>query len=574
MIRIQKVRVKNFMSYGDRWTEIDVMKTGSTLIIGKNGAGKSSIIVEALTYGLFGKAFRNINKPMLVNSVNNRDCLVEIEFTANSHSYKVVRGMKPGVFEIYMDGVLINQEAKSRDYQKVLEVQILKINYQSWKQIICLGSAAFSPFMQLPPGTRKVIIDDLLDMVIFGVMSDEVKFKAAHTRERLKAEKSNLRLLESKISSHVSFIESIERSKVEEREGIETEISLLKESFKRLEGSHSTLKTEIATLRQNLSAKREEASSLERSADSKKSGLRRDIADAKKKIQFYQHKKVCPTCEQEIDSSFSHSHVDELARKMEEDESNLLELESATERSLSPMRADIKTWESELREREQELSRLNSEGLSIQKQITYLQEKLLAAPKGALDVDSYRAELEKLKEERFETDKKIRKHETRLKYFEEVERLLSDQGIKAQIIKTYVPLINSLINKYLREMEFHVSFHLDENFNETIRSRYRDTFTYSSFSQGEKAKIDLALLFTWREISKLKNSTNVNLLVMDETMDGSLDEDAVRYFLKIIQSADRDTNVFVISHNDKVRDSFDRMLVATKEGNFSVLTEA
>lgn len=574
MIIVEKVRAKNFMSYGDAWTEIDVLKTATSLIIGKNGAGKSSIIVEATTFAFFGKPFRDINKPQLINTVNDRDCKVEVEFVTNTHRYRVVRGMKPAVFEIYQDGQLINQESKTRDYQKVLEQQILKINYHSFRQIICLGSATFKPFMQLVPGVRRVVIEDLLGLSIFGVMNQELKFKIAHTKEKLKALDVELKLIDTKISSHVNFIDSIEKNKVEEKTKLEKEIARLNEEFKLLEKSNRNSKKNSAEVKRKYDDAVESLKSAESTYSRAMAEATSEKSSIEKKISFYEKNHVCPTCSQDIEEGFAHSHVSDFKQKLSEIDAKIEDLKSQSQSYLPKLRAEVKEALENLNAAEEKLSKLRADGMSNQKQINYLQTKLLSQHENKGNVEKFKEELEKMRADRLELDQRYRKSQVRMKYFEEAEKLLNDQGIKSQIIKTYIPLINSLINKYLKEMEFFVSFHLDENFNETIKSRYRDTFSYNSFSEGEKRKIDLALLFTWREISRMKNSTSMNMLVMDETMDGSLDEESVKYFLRLVQSMEKNTNIFVISHNDKVRDSFERMIIASKDGNFSQLTEA
>lgn len=565
MIHFKSVRFKNILSTGNAWTEISLDRNKSTLIIGHNGAGKSTML-DAISFALYGKAFRNINKKQLLNSINQKELLVEISFNIGPKDYLVKRGIKPNVFEIWCNGELINQDAAARDYQSYLEETILKLNYKSFGQVVVLGSSTFVPFMQLKASERRNVIEDLLDIQIFTVMNTLLKERVSKNKEEITEIKYQIDLLKNKIESAKEHNESI-------RELKEGEVVKLKDKLKEqitlIEAEQSAvdnLVQEVSKLAESVSdkpamkKKLQELEKIDGQLSAKLSKLRKDIA-------FYEDHDNCPTCRQGIEHDFKEQTVSESAGKIEEIETAQTELngkrESVTTRlnEIDEVEASMSSMNLEMSEHNANYKMAMNVCKSIKNELTEAEESV-----EAIDV----SHIQKIE------DDLTSNHQKQVELFEDKEMLslvssmLKDGGIKTRIIKQYVPVMNKLINKYLASMDFFVQFELDESFNETIKSRFRDEFSYSSFSEGEKLRIDLALLFTWRAVSKLRNSVSTNLLVMDEIMDSSLDDSGTEEFLKIINEITADSNVFIISHKgDQLHDKFDSTIRFEKTKNFS-----
>ena len=566
MIKFHKVRYKNFLSTGDSFTEIILDKKPTTLIIGANGSGKSTVL-DALTFGLFGKAFRKVNKMALVNSINKKQTVVEVEFSIGRNQYKVMRAIKPNKFEIYLNGNLIHQDANVRDYQAILEQQILKLNYKSFTQVVVLGSSSFTPFMQLVTIERRNIIEDILDIQIFTVMNDILKQRYTALRHELNEIKTNLKIGEGKIKSQEETMKRLEENRDEQITKLKSNIEKSDEQEAIYEGSIDIL-TRGVEKQQNLKEDEDDVRIKLQSVLVEEKKFESDRRKLLKEEKFYETNDECPTCKQDIEEGHK-SHICEEIDKTVEELNTKLE-----ERSNSIV--EINTRLEEIAEINQEITRIQTEIQKEQSHITAGQRYRKELNKELKDLEA-----QKHTEKDKETLERYRKAYSQLEemekglvnkrhYFDLAEILLRDSGIKTKIIRQYLPIMNKLINKYLASMEFFVQFELDEEFNEQIKSRYRDNFTYSSFSEGEKMRIDLALLFTWRSIAKLKNSVNTNLLILDEVFDSSLDEGGTDEFLKILNTLGNDTNTFIISHKgDSMNEKFNNIIEFEKAQNFS-----
>ena len=542
-------------------------KNNNVLIIGDNGSGKSTIL-DALCYSLFGKPFRRINKPQLVNSVNGRDCVVEIEFETNGRNYKIIRGMKPNIFQIYSDGNLINQDSASKDYQEYLENFILKMNYKSFTQIVILGSASFTPFMQLTPADRRIIIEDLLDIQIFSVMSVITKQKYQLNKEELEKNRLEDKLKQEKkvlVERTIQGLKDNNEEKLSElvkkKDSYIQDIDKLENEIDDLEKNRSNLNDDC----KNINLLREKYKKL----ISLQSKIENNIQRHQKEIDFFENNGKCSTCTQDIDPTLKRERIDDLEDKKDEYKEGLSKISEEINTCLSSINeldkklAQIQILGNDITSRKTKRNHLISLNNELQTSIDNLSnsDKLLIENKNELqkimiELDDNHIQRERILDER--------------KYLETALSLLKDGGIKTKIIKQYLPIINKQINKYLSMMNFFVTFEIDENFEETIKSRYRDIFSYENFSEGEKMRIDLALLFTWRMIAKMKNSVNTNLLILDEVFDSSLDINGTDEFLKIMRSFTNDANFFVISHRqDQLIDKFDAIYRFVKQKNFS-----
>lgn len=565
MIVFTKLRYKNFLSTGNAFTEIDLTKTNSSLVVGQNGSGKSTML-DALSFALFGKAHRNVNKPQLINTVNNKDCLVEVEFAALGQQFKIVRGLKPAKFEIWQDGTMINQDSHAKEYQKVLEQNILKLNHKSFHQIVVLGSSSFIPFMQLPAQHRREVIEDLLDINVFSKMNTVLKEKIAVLKDSIRENEYALELNDSKIDTQKDHIVELEKISESAKDKLETELTEQQAELARLEDLvEEYTDTRLREVEKFLFATKRKIDELEKydfQFDQKIKKFDKDIA-------FYADNDTCPTCDQEITDDTKNRKLKETSesRQQIEDASVTLGLEIAKH-------YDEMTWHEKILSEEtskfQDVEVYRRDIARTKARIRSLQCDL---SQGGQDMDSLqtaKSTLEDLRRSREEiVQRKMDLAEER-EYNNVITELLKDSGIKTKIIKQYLPVINKLTNQYLQVLDFYVHFDLDEGFNETIRSRHRDAFSYSSFSEGEKQRIDLALLFTWRQIAKMKNSVATNLLILDETFDSSLDADGVENLLKILETLDDDTNVFIISHKGELLDNkFDRKIEFVKDKNFS-----
>lgn len=566
MITFEKIRWKNFLSTGQQFTEVDLTESPTTLIVGNNGAGKSTIL-DALCFVLFNKPFRKINKPQLINSVNERELLVEVEFKIGTVDYKIVRGIKPSVFEIYRNNELIDQDAANKDYQKHLEQSILKLNFKSFTQVVILGSSTFVPFMQLPAAHRREVIEDLLDIQIFSQMNGILKERIKDAKDEQRQCEYELELAQQKVDMQVRNIQNlteVDAKHVEDKQERfvknENRVMEIGEKIKLIEKDVNAMEPEILQL-DVMVEKHEKFKDM-------KSKLHHKYEQSKKDYDFFVEHKTCPVCTQDIDKDFRVDKQAELNQKC-------VELHDAQSKILG----SITTFSNQVKELRDKASKINNMRYEIQS-LTKEQLRLLKENTQIMtDVGSDSASLEKEKQELVEMqgllDNKqkscsnINKQTDHLKV---VAGLLKDGGIKTKIISKFIPVINQRINKYLQSMDFYVNFTLDDNFNEKILSRFRDDFSYASFSEGEKQKIDLALLFTWREVAKLKNSVSTNLLLLDEVFDSSLDQSATDELMRILKGLGEKTNLFVISHKgDVLYDKFERIVEFSKDGDFSTM---
>jgi DNA repair exonuclease SbcCD ATPase subunit len=566
LIFFKAIRWKNFLSTGNAFTEIDFAKANTTLIVGENGAGKSTML-DALCFVLYNRPFRKINKPQLLNSINKKDLVVEIEFSIGANHFKVVRGLKPAVFEVYKNGSLLNQDADSRDYQDVLEHQILKLNHKSFCQVVVVGSASFVPFMQLSAQHRREVIEDLLDIQIFSTMNTLLKERVSDNQQQLQNVNAAINLNNEKIKLTNEHILAMQRSAEElidkyraELRAITDRIEYEKQSSESIDEQITKLNEEISD-EQTIEKKRGKTIFYEQQLRAKLEKLGDDVA-------FLQSHENCPTCKQNIDESFRATEVDKKLYSCTEVESGIVQLKEEANK--------IDARLTEIRETNSKISDLSIKRIThtnnaksliqqakkIVKDIDEAEDKV----KQAFDVESLNTLEEILASQQIEKEDVLKDKDA----LGIVSVVLKDSGIKARIIKQYVPVINKLINKYLAALDFFVMFELDENFNETIKSRFRDDFSYASFSEGEKMRINLAILFTWRAVAKLRNSASTNLLIMDEVLDGSLDGNGTDEFLKILNNLTMDTNTYIISHKvDQMYDKFSNVLKFEKHKNFS-----
>ena len=567
MIHFHTIRWKNILSTGNVFTEIKLDKSPNTLVIGQNGAGKSTIL-DALCFALFGKPFRKINKPNLLNSINQAQGVVEVEFSIGKKQYKVVRGIKPNVFEIYQNDVLLNQDAAAKDYQEILEKSILKLNYKSFTQVVILGSASFVPFMQLSPADRRAIIEDLLDIQIFSSMNGLVKDKLSQIKESNTKVKYDIELTAEKINMQK---DAIEESKKHNEAEILKKMGEVTESLTQMDeiGKKNTLILKhMTSLQSKISDKlaTENKSSKLLQLESK---LETRLKKLDKEEKFYEENHDCPTCKQSIADAFRRSQLSGIDKTKGEIGSAVKDIETQIEKTNARIQ-EIQKIVKHIQEHNNEVVKNNSTVSAINK---YLEKTKKEIEELQNRKDNLEEENEKLKELKTQLQSLLKDQQslaTEKQYYDFAVNLLRDSGIKTKIIKQYLPIMNKLINKYLVAMDFFVNFNINENFEETIKSRHRDEFSYANFSEGEKMRIDLALLFTWRQIAKLKNSTNTNLLILDEVFDSSLDTVGTEEFLKLIHEMGHETNVFVISHKgDQLFDKFRSIIKFKKVNNFS-----
>ena len=565
MIVFKKVRWKNFLSTGNQFTEIQLDRNPTTLIIGENGAGKSTIL-DALCFGLFGKPFRNINKAQLINTINLKDLIVEVEFKISSVEYLVTRGMKPNRFEIYQNGILMNQDANNRDYQKILEQQILKLNYRSFTQVVILGSSTFVPFMQLKARHRREVVEEILDIQIFSLMNLLLKQKLKDLVDEIRDMDYQVNMAMEKISMQENHIDDIK----ENRSNAIREKQIKYNNNKDLIHEKNTERVGYDEKNKNLFASIDDQIEAEKRS-SKFKEIRATLIEKHKThesmIDFFETNIECPTCQQHIDENYKNTMI---TNRKEEDSvvtKGLKELREAEGKNQERLN-EIKKITDEIRDNQVTIARLNSSVTELEKFNAVLLKEIKTQSNETISQD----DIDKLKDMKKEckvAEEKRAELKKEKTYTEASKVMLQDTGIKTKIIKQYLPIMNKLINKYLNSMEFYVNFTLDENFNETIKSRYRDDFSYASFSEGEKMRIDLALLFTWRAIAKMKNSTNTNLLILDEIFDSSFDGAGTDEFLKILNTLTKE-NVFVISHKqDMLIDKFRSVLQFKKEKGFS-----
>jgi len=567
MILFQKIRWRNFLSTGNQFTEIDFTDAQTNLIIGTNGAGKSTVL-DALTFVLFNKPFRKINKSQLINSVNEKDCTVEIEFTTNSIDWKVIRGIKPNVFEIYKNNELLDRNAAAADQQKWLEENVLKLNYKSFTQIVILGSASFVPFMQLPAGSRREIIEDLLDIKIFSYMSNILREKIRSTNDEIRELTIRRDLVEEKIDMQNNFIEELENRG---KENIKNKNEKIRQNLKEqndLLGVNEFKNRELESLQTRIESFTSPDKKLKK-LGTLRGKLQQKVATITKEHKFFNENTVCPTCDQHIEESFRLNRINDAESKAKELQKGFEEIEEAI-RLEEDKQTQFKVLSREATNLTHDISKNNTRISGIQSRTRDLEQEIQTITEQLENRNTERHALEKLTEELEGLQFKQSNQKENNVYNEFAHSLMKDGGVKSKIIKRYLPLMNQQINKYLQLMDFYINFSLDEEFKETVKSPIHEDFSYESFSEGEKMRIDLSLLFTWREIAKMKNSASTNLLILDEIFDSSLDGFGTEYFTKIIKYVVSDANVFVISHKtDELIDKFDNLIKFDKVKGFS-----
>ncbi|AXQ70565.1 SbcC-like subunit of palindrome specific endonuclease [Synechococcus phage S-T4] len=566
MITFKKIRWRNFLSTGNQWTEINFTENSNTIIIGTNGSGKSTLL-DALTFVLFNKPFRKINKPQLINTTNEKDCLVEIEFSVGKKEYFVRRGMKPNVFDIEVNGNPLHKEADDRSNQRILEDNILKLNHKSFTQVVILGSSTFVPFMQLSGGHRREVIEDILDIKIFSAMNSIIKEKIKIFRDKSKVLEIKKDAVIDKIKMQEEFINELENrgnaninSKKESIAKIMDEVGQYTEKNLDLLDETSHLQTVISGF--------EGASDKLRKLGNLKGKISQKVSTITKEHKFFNEHTVCPTCDQDIEEEFRLNRIEAAQSKAKELQSGYKELEQAIKEE-EQREQQFKTISKEIVNLNHEISKNNSTISGFQRQVQQLESEIQTI---ANQLENRNTEHDKLVSFQNELEKiytDLSDQKESLSYHDFAFSLLKDGGVKRQIIKKYLPLINQQVNRYLRMMDFYINFKLDEEFNESIQSPIHEKFSYASFSEGEKMRIDLALLFTWREIARTKNSVNTNLLIMDEVFDSSLDGFGTEEFLKIIKYVIKDANIFVISHKDGLYDKFESVIKFDKVKGFS-----
>ena len=566
MLVFHKIRYKNFLSSGNQFTEIDFEKNHTNLIIGTNGAGKSTVL-DALTFGLFNKPFRKINKPQLVNTTNEKDCLVEIEFTVNNREYLVRRGIKPNVFDIEVNGVSLHKEADDRANQRILEENILKVNYKSFTQIVILGSSTFVPFMQLTTAHRREVIEDLLDIRIFSAMNNIIKDKIREKKDQVKSLELKKENLKDKMKMQQSFIEELENRG-------NANINTNQEKITKLDAEVGIYMTENARTEEDIFKFTKEQEEVVGAGDklvklnNLKGKISQKVTAITKEHKFFTENTVCPTCTQDIEESFRLNRITDAQNKAKELQKGYQDLEETIKIEQERERQFI-ALSKEITKLNHEISQNNTRIGLNQRQIRDLEHEIQTITQNLANRNTEHEKLEEFQTNLQKTFEDLSKKKEEIVYYDFAYSLLKDDGVKTKIIKKYLPFINQQVNRYLQMMDFYINFHLDEEFNETVKSPIHEDFSYSSFSEGEKMRIDLALLFTWREVARVKNSVNTNLLIMDEVFDSSLDGFGTDEFLKIIRYVIKDANIFVISHKADLHDKFESVIRFEKVKGFS-----
>ena len=570
MILFKKIRWKNFLSTGDRWTEMELDATGTTLIVGSNGAGKSTVL-DALCFVLFNKPYRKITKSQLVNTSNEKGTIVEIEFSIGSRNYLVRRGIKPNMFDIEIDGEMRNKEADDRINQKVLEEQILKLNFKSFTQIVILGSSNFVPFMQLSAPHRREVIEDLLDIKVFSAMNLIVKEKLRENRETvrtLELKKSNLH---DKVKMQEEFIEELDKRGKESIKEKEQKVNIVALDIDKILKKNEILNSSLNSVQTQLKTVSDSPKRLQK-LGSLKQKISNKVTRITKEHKFFTDNTVCPTCSQDIEESFRLNRIEDAQFRAKELKEGYQKLEESINEETDRER-HFTTLTKEISNLTYDISQNNTRISGLQQQTGDLQQEIQTLANKLQNRNTEHEELEKFKGELNSVFDQLASIKEEISYNDFAQSLLIDGGVKSKIIKKYLPLINEQVNRYLQMMDFYINFHLNEEFSETIQNPIHDKFSYSSFSEGEKMRIDLALLFTWREVARFKNSANTNLLIMDEVFDSSLDGVGNDDFIKIIKYVVKDANVFVISHKADMLDKFSTVVEFTKKAGFSYATK-
>jgi DNA repair exonuclease SbcCD ATPase subunit len=567
MIIFKTLSYRNFLSTGNYKTVIDLRKNNNTLISGDNGAGKSTML-DALTYSLFGRSFRGTKIPQLINSINNKECETEIEFLIGRDEYKIIRGLKPKRFEIYMNGDLLDQDAKSRDYQKILEEQILKMSYKSFCQVVILGSSNYVPFMKLSTTDRRLVVENLLDIDVFSTMNTIVRSRLQMVKEYVKDIDHKIEIAKSKIDEKQKLIDTLKKKSDDSIEDYKNEIETNNKEVSKLQEEIKELQHKVKSLF-DVVKDRDDCPKRLLKMEGLEQQLKNKIKTIQKSVKFYEENDTCPSCKQDIEEHHKTSMFDDKANEQKEVEDGISELteniNTTNERmtEINEILNSIDSLDDEINEKQ---TRINV----ALRYISTIQNRIAEVLNEGTEAQETKDELNKLIGEGKEHVERRKELVEDKHYYSIASTLLKDSGIKAKIIKHYLPIMNKLINKYLTDMDFFCQFNLDENFIETIKSRHRDEFTYNSFSEGERLRIDLSLLLAWREIARLKNSVNCNLLVLDEVFDSSLDAVGTEEFLKILTSFGNRANIFVISHkSDTMTDKFENHIVFEKKNNFS-----
>lgn len=568
MIIFKKIKWKNFLSTGNQFLEVNLNKTQTTLIIGTNGSGKSTLL-DAICFVLFNRPFRQIKKEQMVNTINNGDTVVEIDFSIGKKQYKVTRGIKPNIFEIYCDDVLLNQEASSVDYQKVLERNIMKLSYRSFVQVVILGSSSYEPFMKLRARYRKEAVEEILDIKVFSHMNLMLKEQQGQLSKQIDTAKFNVELLRKEHEIELGHYNQILNSNTDDKTNKENELQLHKQKTKEYLEKRQQLNDEYKQQETELEGKDKIETKL-RQLQKIETKIEQNLETHKKNLNFFQENDSCPTCTQKIDEQFREEkikHTDNKIQTLNDGMKDLVGEISNTEEKLTSMNKVSK----KLYDLTIETSKLNTSIDELKKYTDKLHTELLTLDNKEDDLKGMKIKLDELNKQIGLKDSELSDIISQKKYVDIVREILSERGARTRIIKKYLPIMNTLINKYLQAMDFYISFHLDEEFNETVKSRHRDTFDYNCFSEGEKMRIDLALLFTWRQVARMKNSTNTNLLILDEIFDSSLDGQGTEDFFKLMNTMSKE-NVFIISHKgDILFDKFTNIIKFEKQNNFTRL---
>lgn len=566
MILFKKVRYKNFLSTGDKFTEINLNESKTTLVVGHNGAGKSTML-DAVSFALFGRGHRNISKAQLLNSINKKGCIVEVEFLIGKAEFKIIRGIKPNIFEIWKNNKMINQSSHAKEYQKILEQNILKLNHKSFHQVVVLGSSSFIPFMQLNTNHRRDVIEDLLDINVFSKMNTLLREQTSQLKEEIRQASHEIEIIKSKTEAQEKYIKDVtaitNQTINKKRETIKSN----NENVKTLQSENNDLSTKVEADQGQAEQDLNKYSDKKQSLLQYQAQFKQQMGQVVKDAKFYEGNEICPTCSQDISQELRQSKIKaskvkakELTSAMDRATEESTAVEQAVQRAADRI-SEIREWQSNIHANNKEIERLQNEIQSLEEDIH---------GSATADLKSAKADLKSLIEIKENILERKLTLSDQFSYNNAIAEMLRDSGIKTKIIKQYLPVINQLVNQYLGVLDFFVHFDLDENFSETIRSRHRDDFSYDSFSEGEKQRIDLSLLFTWRQVAKKKNSVATNLLILDETFDSSLDHDGVENLLKILYTLGDETNVFVISHKGDILDGkFDNKIEFVKEKNFS-----
>jgi DNA repair exonuclease SbcCD ATPase subunit len=562
----KKIKWCNFLSTGAASIEVDLCTYGSTLIMGSNGSGKSQIL-DAITFALFGKPFRDVNKPQLVNSINRKNCLVELEFEANGSVYVIKRGIKPNIFDILCNGELLTQDAALKDYQAVLEQQLIKMNYKTFTQVVILGSATFVPFMQLTANQRREVIEDILDIKVFSVMNQLLKEKTAAVKTQIQTVESEITGHKHRIASQKKIVDTLESSRQAAVESLRSKINANNDAIAVASQTIESIKVQMQEL-QKKSDKHAELTEAVQKAGKIKAKIAAAIEHIHRDVGFFQDNETCPSCAQTIADHHKHAILDQLDQKQAEQQSKLDEMHAVVEK----LNAQLETAHivsDTLRTLSIDMSTQSNTINILSSQNADLMQEIQSTTADTSNISEEKGKMRALAEEAIRQVEKKSSLLDQRQLHDVAGALLKDTGIKTAIIREYLPVVNKLINRYLAAMDFYVKFELDESFNETIKSRNRDVFTYASFSEGEKRRLDLSIILTWRQIAKMKNSVNTNLLFLDEILDGAMDATGIEYFMMIMDQMGEGNNVFVISHRD-VADRFDRVIRVEKKGDFSV----